>query len=325
MRIPVLITLMLALVSDLFAAEPMDVPTVVVVIGASGGDEFEAGFIQQASLWKETAVRAGSNHIEIGREGEPGERADLDRLLQVLSAEPKDGAGEFWLVLIGHGTFDGREAKFNLRGLDLGATDLAVELQAFQRPVAVINTTSASAPFINALSAPGRVIVTATRSGNEINFTRFGQHMAEVIGDPAADLDKDGQVSLLEAFLVASHRVGEFYESEGRLATEHALIEDNSDGLGTPAEWFRGVRAVRRAQSGAAPDGVRAHQFHLIRSEAEQRLSPEIRARRDRIELEIARLRDVKTERYIDDYYRELEALLLELAKLYDQATADET
>jgi len=228
-----------------------------------------------------------------------------------------------WLVLIGHGTFDGKEAKFNLRGPDCSASELAGWLQPFHRPVAVVNTASASGPFINKLSAPGRVVITATRSGNENNYARFGQYLAEAITDPEADLDKDGQTSLLEAFLIASRRVGEFYQLEGRLATEHALLDDNGDGLGTPADWFRGIRAVKKAKDGAALDGVRAHQFHLIRNEAERNLPPAVRLKRDELELEIARLREAKNQMDEDGYYSSLEKLLLQMARLYERAEID--
>lgn len=313
-----------ALVAGALAAgEPYDSqteqPTVILVVGAPGEDLYAAEFARQAERWAEVSRLAGARHVVIGLGGEAGERGDLDRLSAALAAEPKEGPGELWLVFVGHGTFDGKEAKFNLRGVDLTPLALAMELQPFKRPLTVVNTASASAPFMQRLAGPGRVTVTATRSGNEQNFARFGQYFAEAIGDPRADLDKDGQVSLLEAFLSASHRVAEFYKAEGRLATEHPLIDDNGDGLGTPPDWFQGVRAVRRAREGAAPDGTRAHQFHLIRSEAEQNLPAEARAKRDLIEQKIALLRERKDRLYIEDYYRELEGLLLELAMIYDQ------
>jgi hypothetical protein len=139
------------------------------------------------------------------------------------------------------------------------------------------------------------------------------------LGDLAADLDKDGQTSLLEAFLMASRRVKEFYEEEGRLMTEHALLDDNGDGLGTPPDWFRGIRATKTAKDGAALDGLRAHQFHLVRSETEMKLSAATRARRDELELSIARLRDAKRTMDEEEYYQKLEGLLFELARLYDQ------
>ena len=161
------------------------------------------------------------------------------------------------------------------------------------------------------------MVITATRSGYEQNFARFGGFISKAISDPQADLDKDGQTSLLEAYLIASRQLAEFYKAEGRLATEHPLLDDNADGLGTPADWFRGIRAVKRARDGAALDGLRAHQFHLVRSGAEQKIAPEIRKRRDAIELQIARLRDSKASLPEDEYYSLLEPLVLELARLY--------
>jgi len=122
---------------------------------------------------------------------------------------------------------------------------------------------------------------------------------------------------LLEAYIMASRRVGEFYETEGRLATEHALLDDNGDGLGTPADFFRGVRAVKKPAGGGAVDGLRAHQVHLLRSEQEQKMSPELRARRDELELSVARLRELKSTLSEDEYYRRLEQLMLELANVY--------
>jgi len=291
--------------------------TVILVVGAPGEDEFGSNFVQQASLWESTSRQATAKPITIGLASE-GATNDHDRLQQILVAEPKEVADELWLVLIGHGTFDGKEAKFNLRGPDLSATELAVWLQPFRRPVAVINTASASGPFLSKLSAPGRVIVTATRSGHEQNYARLGQYLAEAITDSQSDLDQDGQTSLLEAFLTASHRVAEFYKTDGRLATEHALLDDNGDGFGTPADWFRGVRAIKKAKDGAALDGLRAHQFHLVRSGQERSLPSALRARRDGLELAIAKLRESKSQLSEDEYYRKLETLLLELARLYE-------
>ena len=295
--------------------------TLILVVGAPGEEEFGKSFAQWAGHWEKAGRAAGVKQITIGLKRST-DASDHDRLKQALAAEAKEGQSELWLVLLGHGTFDGKEAKFNLRGDDLSATELANWMQPFRRPVAVINCASASGPFLKPLSAVGRVVITATRSGNEQNYARFGQFLAEAIADPQADLDKDGQTSLLEAFLTASHRVADFYKTEGRLATEHALLDDNGDGLGTPADWFRGIRAVKRAQDGAALDGLRAHQFHLVRSAAEQQLSPAIRARRDAMEVALAKLRAAKKDLAEAEYYQRLEALLLELARLYEPKAA---
>jgi hypothetical protein len=264
--------------------------------------------------------RAKAKLTFIGEGADRGQHeSDKAWVQRTLEIEPKDGRGELWIVLIGHGTFDGKEAKLNLRGPDISASELNAWLKPFQRPLAVIDTTSSSAPFLARLAGPNRVVVSATRSGNQHNYARFGKFLAEALPDPKSDLDKDGQISLLESFLSASHRTAEFYKTEGRLATEHALIDDNGDGLGTPADWFRGVIATKQARDGAALDGPRAHQFHLVRSPAEERLSPEVRARRDQLELEISELRARKEKMAEGKYYQELERLLLELATLYER------
>src|SRR5262249_58319769 len=164
---------------------------------------------------------------------------------------------------------------------------------------------------------------TATKSGHETNYTRFGQFLSEAIGDQAADLDKDGQVSLLEAFLTASHRVEDYYRTRSQLATEHALLDDNGDHLGTPADWFPRVRATRRAKDGAAVDGIRAHQLHLVLSDRERAIPTEIRKRRDQLELAVFALRDQKPKLSENDYYKRLEPLMIELGRLYRGAEED--
>jgi hypothetical protein len=291
-------------------------PTVIVAVGAAGEEEFGKEFTTWAESWEKASARANAKYVVIGT-GPTNLTSDLSVLKQTLEEQTKESSAELWLVFIGHGTFDGKEAKFNLRGPDMSATELAEWLKPFRRPVAFINCASSSSPFVNKLSAAGRVIVTATRSGYEQNYARFGKYLADAIADPEADLDKDEQTSLLEAFVMASRRVQEFYEAEGRLATEHALVDDNGDGLGTPADFFRGVRAVKKPAEGATVDGLRAHQLHLVRSERELKMPPEIRARRDELELAVARLRDTKEKFGEDEYYGRLENLMTELAKLY--------
>ena len=224
-------------------------------------------------------------------------------------------------MLIGHGTYDGKTAKFNLRGSDLNAYELSEWLKNHERPTAVVNCASSSGPFIAALSGPNRVIATATRSGFEQNFTRLGSHLAAAITDPTADLDKDQQISLLEAFLTAAHRTAEFYKTEGRLATEHPLIDDNADGRGTPTDWFRGIRVTKQPEDNSLPDGLRAHQLHLVLSESEQKLSPETRVQRNALELQLAEMRTQKSVLEEDEYYKKLEPLLLQLARLYQGKT----
>ena len=209
--------------------------TVIVAVGAPGQEEFGEDFKKAAQLWSAACEKAGASNVVVGLDP-TNEVSDLDKLQLALQTEPTNSVQELWLVFIGHGTFDGTEAKFNLRGPDLSATDLAAWLKPFHRRVAIIDCSSSSSPFINALSGPGRAIVTATRNGFEQNYTRFGTYMAGAITDPKADLDKDGETSLLEAFVAASRRVTEFYDAEGRLCSEHALLDDNGDGLAPKPE-----------------------------------------------------------------------------------------
>ena len=300
-------------------------PVVLVVVGAGGSEEYEELFAKWADSWQAAAAAADAEFRRVG----PGdESTDGQTDLQQLASELESLAGESnepaWIVLLGHGTYDGAEAKFNLAGPDVTAAAMAERLEGLARPTAIVNCASSSAPFLNALSGDGRVVVTATRSGHESNFARFGGFLASAIADPASDVDKDDQVSLLEAFLVASRRTSEFYREEARLATEHALLDDNGDALGTPADWFRGVRAIRRAAEDAERDGVRAHQFHLVRSPREQLLTPEQRTRRDALEAELESLREQKSGMDEAAYYGALEPIAVELAQLYEATDPDE-
>jgi hypothetical protein len=310
--------LILACACSVAAEVTKESVTLIAVIGAGGQEEYQKEFEQSVAQWEKAAQQAEARFIGVGREKDGTN--DIKVLEEALATIPKEAAEPLWLVLLGHGTFDGKEAKFNLRGPDLSSAQLGKWLDPFRRPLVIVNTASASAPFLNALSRSNRVIVSATRSGYEQNFARMGKYLSDAIADARADLDKDGQTSLLEAFLSAARQTADWYKGEGRLATEHALLDDNGDGLGTQADWFRGVRAVKKPDKGSSVDGVRAHQVHLVRNDAEKRLPAEVRARRDEIELAIAKLREAKAQMKEDEYYRQLEPLLLDIARLYEAA-----
>ncbi len=299
-----------------FASAPnTNVLDLLIVVGAPGEKEFERDFQDQVQDWV-NACRAGNKSFQVI------EAVQTNQLEQLTAAVTNQPASEqdFWIVLIGHGTFDGKDAKFNLAGPDLSATNCAQIFTNVARPIVFVDTTSASAPFINQLSATNRIVVTATKSGFEENYTRFGKFFAKTFSDLSADLDKDGQVSLLEAFLAASRQVEEFYKSERRLSTEHALLDDNGDGKGTPATFYRGVRPAKKPDEAAAVDGFRAHQIHFVPSEAEARLSPALRKKRNELELDLEHLRSRKAQLSEDAYLKEVEPILLELARLYRDA-----
>jgi hypothetical protein len=297
-------------------APASDQSSVIVVVGAAGTKEYETTFNESAKKWHDLAEKAGASITTIANEVADDQRAALESAVReqsaLASSEP------LWVVLLGHGTFDGRQAKFNLRGPDVSAEDLAAWLKDCQRPLVVVNCSSSSGPFVNVLTGPKRIIVTATKSGLEVNYCRFAERFIEALADSSSDLDKDQQVSVLEAYISAAGRVAEFYRGEGRLATEHSLLDDSGDGLGTPGDWFRGVRAIRSARDGAALDGLLARQTHLLRTEQELQLSSERRAERDQLEQEIEQLRGKKSHLAEEEYYQKLEGLMVELAKIYE-------
>jgi hypothetical protein len=313
-----LVVVALMWVTPVFA-QTNEARSLLLVVGAPGEEEFEKEFHDAAALWRQSALRGGFKITVVGlaTNGGLNDRAEV---LNALTNELVPSAGELWVVLLGHGTYDGRSAKFNLRGRDLAAEELAGALKNCQRSLAVIDCASASGPFLNALAGTNRVVVTATRSGYELNRTRFGEYLAKAVADVEADLDKDGQTSVLEAYLMASRQVDQFYRESGRLATEHALLDDNGDGLGTPAEWFVGVRAVRKAEKGKSVDGVRAHQLHFVRGMLEQQLSAELRAQRDQLERQLDELRERKPQLKEDEYYLQLEEILTRIARLYQSS-----
>jgi len=135
------------------------------------------------------------------------------------------------IVLIGHGSFDGSVASFSMPGPDMTVADWAAQLKKLSaQKVAFINTTSSSGAFLPAVAAPGRTIVTATKTGGERNEALFGGFFVEAFGDAAADADRNGHVSVLEAFNYADNKVVKAYQQGGLLRTEHATIDDGGNG-----------------------------------------------------------------------------------------------
>jgi hypothetical protein len=287
----------------------------VLVVGAGGAPQYESMFTEWSDRWVTAATKAGHQIVLIGRD-ESADLTDKQRLLSALSDAAKSPGVEMWLVLIGHGTFNRRDSMFNLRGPDFSARELAEWLKPVDRPMAIINSAAASAPFLTALSFPKRVIIAATKSGSEQNFAHFGDFMSQAITDPSADLDKDDQTSLWEAYLKASRRTADFYSTDGRLQTEHALLDDNADAQGVRADQFRGLIAIEQPADGKSLDGQHAHQWHLVRSPADSALPPEVLKKRDTLEFSILQLREKKSSLPQDDYLQQLERLLVELAEL---------
>jgi hypothetical protein len=212
-----------------------------------------------------------------------------------------------FVFLIGHGSFDGKESKFNLIGPDLSATEYNTLLSALPtKRVVVFNMSSASGEFIKSLAARGRIVVTATRNGQETNATRFTGFFINALNATDADTDQDGHTSVLEAFVYANRLTGDFYKRGGRLATEHALIDDNGDGVGhEKVEAGEGLLARATYLDSLSIDEAAA-------TAATGRLLKE----RTRLEGEIEQLIARKSSTPEAEYEATLERLFIELAKV---------
>jgi len=295
----------------------------IVVRGASGSAEYGKMFDDWAERWLTAAAIPGIDSVRIGpteKHPQPEATPDRDILLNAISRATNEKVSELWIVLIGHGTFDGKTPRFNLRGDDVSSLDLKQALSQRTELTAIVNCSSASSPFLTDLAGQNRVVITATKSASEQNFSRFGDYLSSAIGDSANDLDKDGQTSLLEAFLKACRQTKQFYESDGRLETEHALLDDNGDGQGIRADWFRGLRLVKKPENSQAIDGQLAQQFRLTLSVRDQKLAPELRRERDDLVRAVMQLRQKKKSfKSEDDYFVELERLCRRIAEIDQQ------
>lgn len=302
----------------LSAAEPAEkTERFVLVIGAEGTDQYAEQFLSWANHWKQIAEQKQAILTVIG-ESVDARRTDRELIERELQREPEAYAAT-WLILIGHGTFDGKTARFNLRGPDLTAAQLQIYCEKIQHPLAVLNCFSASGPFLQTLSAENRVIISATKNGYEFYFSHFGKFLSEAGAQSEADLDHDGQISLLEAYLSACRQTREYYLERGELETEHAILDDNADQRGSQADQFKGLNRIPEPQSSSAlPDGHRAHQFSLNALRRIRQISGEQKQERDALEIKILKLKQRKSEfQTEDEYYRQLEPLMIELAHVY--------
>ena len=239
-------------------------------------------------------------------------KAGLERALADIAS--RAGAQDrLLIVLIGHGSQQGAQARFNLPGPDVTASEMAMLLQPFgARTVAVVNTASASGDWVKALSGKHRVVITATRSGSEANATLFPRFFVDAIAGTGADTDKDGRISLLEAYDYARREVARAYESDNRLLTEHAQLDDDGDGKGTAEA---GVRVATGATAGGS-DGALARRVFLSAGPAAAVAAgdPRLVARRDSLQLAVEALRARKDSMTAAAYDAELERLLVALA-----------
>ncbi|MBI4485233.1 MAG: hypothetical protein HY655_04405 [Acidobacteria bacterium] len=282
----------------------------LVVTGVSGDAAHAKKFHEIATRFIDAAKKtngvtdANLTYLAEKTEADPeriGGRSTRENIAKAVAdiaarARPND---EIFVLMIGHGSFDSRGGAFNLPGPDLTAEDYAKLLAKWPaQRVAFVNTASASGAFLPAIAGPGRTIVTATRTGRENFETRFPPFFVEAYEADAADRDRNGRVSVLEAFDYAKAKVEKAYEQDGLLPTEHATLDDGHEG---------GLAATMFLASGSA----RAASTFDMTNPAVRQLVEE----RDALEQEIAGLRLRKDGMDPAEYERQLEKLLLALAR----------
>ena len=240
-------------------------------------------------------------------------KENIERELSALGARSKTGDVLF-VMLIGHGNGDGTTSKFAIPGPDITANDFARVLDGIGGPtIAVVNAASASGGFVAALSGPNRVIVTATKSDMERNETRFATYFIQAYSSDVADTDKDGRVSVLEAFDYARREVARAYESEHHLLTEHAQLDDNGDKKGTAAPDAKSADGsfARRVFLGGKAGSVAAAAHAASNDPRVAALERE----KDSIEAKLDSLRRRKASMDSTAYEKALEDLLVQLAE----------
>jgi hypothetical protein len=313
--------LLLACVTSAYAGDNY----ALVVSGASGGDPYAQKYDKWRTSFVETLREKfgyPDDHIYVlaEREGPSLARATRENVQRVLGDLRKRLGKDDQLVilLIGHGTAvegpagRGDDAKFNLVGPDLRASEWDELLKPIAAKMVFVDTTSASFPFLKRLAARGRIVLTATDSAAQQFETVFPEFFLKAFDDPAADLDKNGRVSLWEAFAFASAGVRQWFEQHGQLPTERPLLDDTGAGIG------------REAQSPGA-DGAFARATYLQPDAAAATSDVALAAlvrRRTELESELEILKARKAELPPEQYDAELERVLLELARVSQQIRA---
>jgi hypothetical protein len=285
----------------------------LIVSGAAGGQEYVQPYRQiVGDLTKVLVERLKFDPSKIATLSDsdrPAAAATADAVRRAIATVRQSMTRDDVLIimLIGHGTFDGVDAKFNLVGPDLESSEWAALLKPLPGRLVIVNTTAGSFPFLERLAGPRRVVITATDSASQRFDTVFAQYFVKALGDPAADLDKNGRISIWETFAAASAAVRRHYQQRGQLSTERALIDDNGDGLGKESidPGDDGSYASRTYLDEALPGAAPTDEV-LLR----------LLQRKATLEAEVDDLRIRKTFLTPSEYAAEFERIMIELARV---------
>jgi hypothetical protein len=283
----------------------------VTVAGLGGEPDYEQRFTANANDLDKIFKSAPNAHVYT-LTGKQATKAKLTETIATVAREARPD-DDFVLTLIGHGSFDGTEYKFNLVGPDVTAADLAALCDKVPaRRQLVVDTTSASGGAVAALERPGRAVIVATKSGTEKNATVFSRYWVEALQDPTADTDKSESISALEAFAYAERKTADFYTTQKRLATEHAEFEDTGKG-----------DAVRTASTDSR-EGALMATLTVVRIGAAQAAmndpaKRDLLTKKEELEQKIDALKYQKAAMEPGDYKRQLTEALVQLAMVQEE------
>jgi hypothetical protein len=301
------IALLTLMAGALVASVPLQASVYYVTVAGLGGEpDYEQRFTATAKDL-DKVYRASSGAHVYTLMGAQATRAKLTETMTAVAREAK-AEDDFVLTLIGHGSFDGVEYKFNLVGPDVSAAELAAMCDKVPaRRQLVVNTTSASGGSVVALERTGRGVIAATKTGTEKNATVFARYWVEALQDPTADLDKSESISAMEAFEYAERKTAGFYESQKRLATEHAVFEDTGHG--------EAVRAgAAQGKEGALLSSMTVVRIGASQAAMNDPAKRELLAKKEELEQKIDALKYQKAAMDPADYKKQLTDALVQLA-----------
>lgn len=274
--------------------------SVVIVEGLGGEAKYSQQFDKEVKAIQSASTGlTNAQHIQV-LSGDAATRANITAVFKQFATSLKQD-DRLAVYLVGHGSHDGYEYKFNIPGPDLSGSDLAKLLDAIKSDSQLIVATgSASGGLQEVLKKDSRIIVTATRSGNERNATQFGGLFAEALADAATDTDKNGRITAQEAFDLTARKVKDYFEAESKLSTEHAQL------VGARANVF----AIAQLNGATTPMATTANAGLLVEREQLNSRLEDLRLRKDSLSE--------------DDYLKQLEPLLLQMAELDARIDAEQ-
>jgi hypothetical protein len=285
----------------------------LIVAGASGGPEYATQYdkwVRDLSTVLVDRMKLAPERVKVLSDtSDPAKTSTAANVRQQIAAVRKVMSRDdlLLIVLIGHGTYDGVDAKFNLVGADLESVQWSELIAGLPGRVVVVNTSSASFPFIERLTGPRRVVVTATDSVVQRFDTIFPEFFIKAFSGDEADIDKNSRISIWEAFTAATADVRRYYQRRGQLSTERALLDDNGDGVG-------------REAAGKGDDGSLASQVYLDEplpgAPPTDEVLVQLLQKRAAVEAELDELKVRRSFLKPAEYQQEFERLMVEMARI---------